>query len=355
MSAPEKSTPGDHNRLFARLTAVLAALVALNTLVYSCSERRQIREGAAVASAEAEVKRWEDAMRDLEELMKDRPDLADTSAQYGHAANWRKRCKLLSERTVKADGTPDSMSNETVSVDKRSEYPVALVEFDRAKAVFDRAIFLRGRFRDITGDATLLGRECAEDFAQAKKSAEDAVRMIPSTDNEPEKQVISTAFVDRKDSILLNRKAVNDKGFDIDIFWCDRSGQQDMALKNIVHAARFGRWLADQADAGSAVSGEQIGRIRLKRLAEPDQRLVQEDIEPTVPISFLFGASNQVEEQMADVMAKEARRIVTEIGNVRVQTLPGIDRWTVMGNDNSTPNYLSVYSCHFGETPPSPP
>jgi len=61
----------------------------------------------------------------------------------------------------------------------------------------------------------------------------------------------------------LNRKAINPIGWDVDVFWCVSRGDPSQQLADAI-----ARDLADKADAGTPLSGQPLGRIRVRQLTD---------------------------------------------------------------------------------------
>lgn len=92
------------------------------------------------------------------------------------------------------------------------------------------------------------GREIAADAEASAPAKVAAVIANP----------LSTAGVTQA---KVNVKAVNPVGWDVDVFWCEGVGEPSRALANAV-----ARDLGAVADAGAALGGQKLGRIRVREL-----------------------------------------------------------------------------------------
>lgn len=335
----------NNTRSLGRVTGALAALVALNTLVYSCSTEYQAKQADAIAQEESHETFWLNAMRDLDSLVRDRPAEA-TGVVHN---NWLARCQILSQRTIQVYGNADDKSPDSAAGayddNKVPEYP-------RAIHVYNHTLTVKRLFIHNMGDSGLVGPDCANTFAVAQTKHDALAKAIVPDDNAaPEDPAIAAAFVGEDPSIRMNRAAINPQGYDIDVFWCDRPNTLD-ARPNVVAAATFARTLAVDADNGKQFKGQSLGKIRLRRLSIPAQQL--EDVvdnrspaktgtdkqefkhHPITGIIFKFDQNDQTERGMAEALAKQTGGIA-------------------LGQAIRSNWYLSGFFCAAESTPPTTP
>ena len=351
------------NRFIGRMTALLTALVALNTLVFSCSERRQSREAKAVAEAQSDEIFWEGAFRELDGLLQDRPARealesgssdAVSAGERVMAANWLSRCKLLSERTVQREFR-GSEAAAPANADETGEPNAEIAEFPRAGAIRRRALALSKAFEDAMGSNEVVGPACAGLYAAATGRAVEAdalnaqqYKQTSPAGTSPDDPAVQTAFIGGDASIVMNRSTPNPAGFDIDVFWCDRppasgagqSSELGDVRKNVVEAAAFGRQLSDRADARQRLNGQMLGRIRLRRLSVPAQQLTNGPRYVRSGREIRYDGSDRVEKSLAEAMAG--------------LTMVGGDAEPTPQSYSSTRYYLSAFFCQHGVTPDKP-
>lgn len=324
MAANDKGETSADARLLTRVTAVLTALVALNTLVISCAQRRDGEQRAELAQANDQVQYWESAMRDLDHLLQDRPPLAQIEAaaslrgearntpapELADAQNWLGRCRLLSQRTIQIEVASQQAALSgagTGQAGEQDESPSA-----RVAGLLDRAHRLRGSFRAQMQDGAIVGSACAQLDARTEQEVEAreriqiaAVRSEPETNTRPIDEAVSLAFLGNEANIGMNRSEIDTSGYDVDVFWCDRLDQPEAVRENIVQAANFARRLSNMADAGERIEGQRLGRIRLRRLSVATQALGDGPGYPSSGVQFRFDQGQETERELARAMASE--------------------------------------------------
>jgi hypothetical protein len=333
-TAPGKDGDARNARMMGRITAVLTALVAFNTLVFSCSNDHQARETAAVARNEAVERFWTDAMRDLDALIKDKPGVMNQSVE---TKNWLSRCRLLSQRTLKIYAASDAIKGETAN----AQPDMVEEEFARAEDVRKRAAKMQNFFLDDMQRDDVVGPECASIFAQEQEMRNEIVQVAKEESKGPsapfkaaDDPATAAAFLQRNPSVTLNREAVNVKGFDVDLFWCDRDGNPGAVQSNITDAVRLGRVLANIADANGRLQGQSLGRIQLRRLSTATQGLQHGTRYPRIGAEIRFDQHDAVEQALAQEIIKAA-----DLSDL--QSRP---------QGKASPWYVSGFFCRAGQT-----
>jgi hypothetical protein len=267
MSDPSDGTSSSRSMGFLGLAAVAAtALVGFNTLVVSCSDSRKARDAAQLHQIEESEHFWTEAMNDLSSVVEARAQQPAPDAGTGNTEGqpgWESRCVLLAARTApfvelnvpsgaKADDGEMTMSSELLPLRQRA--------FDLQKTFVDQ----------IT-NAALVGETCARQFSATRAvtiAENDRKRAFVrgKTDEgvTPDRPLTDAIFA-REDLIALTGPSKN--GWDIDLFWCERPGDEVASATNFTEALNLGRTIAAQEASGALVAGDPWGQIRVRKLA----------------------------------------------------------------------------------------
>lgn len=267
MSDPSDSAGSSRSMGFLGLAAVAAtALVGFNTLVVSCSDSRKARDAAQLHQIEESERFWTEAMNDLSSVVEARSQQPAPSAGAGQPG-WESRCVLLAARTAPFVelNAPSEVTAEDGEVTMSSDLlPLRQRAFDLQKA-----------FVEQIGNAALVGETCARQFSatRAVTIAENDrkrafVRGKADEGRIPDRPLTDAIFA-REDLIALTGPSKT--GWDIDLFWCERIGDEVASATNFTEALKLGKAIAAQETNGVLVAGDPWGQIRVRKLAAPLQ------------------------------------------------------------------------------------
>lgn len=336
----DAAPPGDPMARAARtmgiITAVLTALVAFNTLVYSCANDRDARQDTALERLKSDEEFWTEAIKDLSTLIDKRP-----TGITGNP-NWDAQCGLLADRTVKlvASAEGQSIANaEDVEIE---------LEFQRARQARIRVNRLRETFQARMQDEKLIG-PCASDFTVQLKQTEEANR-ISNQLNWPD--ISSKAGFEispqQLEAIGLERTSIeltppSKDRWDVDVFWCAR---RDPAAQtaNFYRAVNEGLKLGGMAQRGDRIGNERLGQIRVRTLTESAQNISGTFTYFKSGNRFLFDRGNQSEQNLVSELSTRLNQSGTnETGN---NMAAGPISPTAQGRP--TKWYVSLFICEAG-------
>lgn len=266
MSDPSGSASGSRSMGFLGLAAVAAtALVGFNTLVVSCSDSRRARDAAQLHQIEESEHFWTEAMDDLSSVVEARAQQPAAEAATGRAGQpgWESRCVLLAART--APFIELNAPSEATADDGEVTISSELLPLR------ERAFQLQKAFVAQITNVALVGDTCARQFSttRARTIAEDdrkraIVKGSVDAGVAPDRP-LTDAIVAREDLIALTGPSKD--GWDIDLFWCERTGDEAASAVNFNEALKLGKAIADQEEAGDLVGGDPWGQIRVRKLA----------------------------------------------------------------------------------------
>ena len=354
MPEPSASPPAQPDRSMFRLERIailLAALVALNTLVVSCLSDRSTRDAAILQRIDGRERFWTDAMEDLSSLMADRGTIDPEI--------WESRCVLLAARTAPFVRPRDYYTRGRAD---DGELEMSPEVSDLGARVYDLQLAFYAR---MTAEETV-GRACVEAFTAEKQRADEKREVIAQADGAPpaagivaETRAEETppfdvdiprSILDRQSSIEL---ATGDpKGFDIDVFWCDRlstgaqSVEQALAARenNFKQAEQLATKLALLSRDGTSLmtagsTPYTLGRIRLRMLASADQATAEYRPQSTRKVIVYDRSARSGDESPERIVAGD---IVTRFRE------PGLTLMRKSGS-NDPDWYLSVFFCRHGQ------
>jgi hypothetical protein len=332
-SRPDADLMARTARTMSIITAVLTALVAFNTLVYSCANDRDTREKAALERLSAEERFWTDAMKELSELVGKKAEGTDVTV------TWENQCALLGDRTSKQVAAGNYPTTDDIAIAD---------EFERVKAERSRVTLLRSAFQLRMLDKGMLSEKCASRFAGTTQIAEQASSNPPPQSADilayKKSDEVEAAIAKRLPSIVLT--PISDNGWDIDVFWCERSDKTS-GEANFNRALREGEALASLVQGSSRVAGQQLGRIRVRKLSWAAQSLTGSVVYYNKGNRVLYDQNNVLEENMA-----------TEIATTRNGENTATNaRGGALGPLEKTPQvrpsqwYLSLFICGSGSPP----
>lgn len=328
---PEADTMARTARTMGIITAVLTALVAFNTLVYSCSNDRKAREEEVLEKLRSDEVFWTDAMRDLGTLIDKRPLMGKPDR------NWEAQCDILGDRTYKlveaSEGDSDSIAAEK-EID--AEFLKARQPRMRVKAL---RVFFQGRMLN----QELVGA-CAIDFAKRLDQADQARRITLSATNND----ITALPPQQLEDVRLQRPMIaltppSKDRWDIDVFWCARSDQAAQSA-NFARAVNEGRKFAGMAQRGDRIVNQRLGRIRVRILSESAQNI-------TGPFTY-FNSGNRLlydrNDQAEKALVIELTKRLNETGGNgnKGDLAAGL----IEAKDQGRPSkwYISLFICGAG-------
>jgi hypothetical protein len=323
-------------RTMGIITAVLTGLVAFNTLVYSCANDRKAREEAAIGRLESEEKFWNDATKELSELIRQR------GTGLVPVANLDQQCRLLAFRTIGRTQPGDLTLEEDEEIFK---------EFNRAADVNNRVQNLRKIFVDSIQNPKIVDSSCVDSFNDAQIKAQDDIvetqEIISRTPNYKMSSSVDDSIRQRLPSIALT--PVSSNGWDIDVFWCARRDPAAQSA-NFERALNEGLALAAMAQRGDRIGNERLGRIRVRTLSESAQNVTGPFVYFKTGNRLLFDKGNKAEEELA----AELTRLLNQAGPNG--TRGNLANGEIKTQDQQRPSkwYLSLFICEAGLPSPAP-
>ena len=330
-------------RTMGIITAVLTALVAFNTLVYSCSNDRKAREEAALERLKSDEEFWAEAMKDLGTLIDKRP-----TGITGNP-NWDAQCSLLADRTVKLVASADGQSSE-IAEDVEIEF-----EFQRARQARIRVNRLRQTFQARMQDEKLIG-SCASNFTVQLKQTEEANRISNQLDwSEITNKARFGASPQQLESIGLESTSIaltppSKDRWDVDVFWCARRDPAAQSA-NFSRAVNEGLKIAGMAQRGERIGTERLGQVRVRILTQSAQKI-------TGPFTY-FKSGNRLLHDRGD---RAETNLVTKLAGMLNQsgtngTGSGLANGDIEVTEQGRPSkwYISLFVCEAGaDDGPSP-
>ena len=324
------------------VTLIGSALIGFNTLVTSCASEDVASNAAMLHAAEEDERFWTSAVRDL----------ADMTGEKGkEGGNFEARCAFLASRTAPfvADFNRDK-ANEVERTDRPAEAKTAPDDglTPETRELTKRVRLLRDEFvRSITNES-LTSHSCNAAFelalnrAETQHSAEERAQLVGPKPERTGQAAQSAPPLPRDPLIELSD--LSSKGWDVDVFWCDNTEERATATRddtderataaNFYQANQFAAKLAKSANNGQPLAGHggpfEIGRVRLRRLAEILWRGQSEYSGVNGLAVLLYGASDRGEKDLADaILAQQFDAML------KPEDAPG----------TRTPWYVSVYFC----------
>lgn len=303
----EDSPAGDgttRKGMFGLVAVIGSALIGLNTLVTSCASETLTTNAAQLHAAEEDERFWTDAIKELSEISGERakPD-----------GNFQARCRFLAGRTApfiaefiseKADAkSAAGEQGKTVEAkDKSLPETVELVK---------RVELLREEFRRYIVDEQVTSADCRLAFEQALEraqsdQAEKAARAKALAENHAppaESHGSDQKPLPPRDP-LIALSPISDTGWDVDVFWCENDKDEAATAKNFGRAYRFGTELAGYALSHRRLDSNQIGRVRVRRLAEVLWNGATEFSSLAGGEFVRFGPAEKGETELADALTR---------------------------------------------------
>jgi hypothetical protein len=313
---------------FLGMAAILAtALVGFNTLVISCSTERASRDAAQLHQIEERERFWTDAMRELSDVLRARAEAGNSSS----TTSWELRCRLLAQRT--APFVEDKARESSEAADGEIELSPVLLALD------NRVFALQKAFVDQISNSDLVGFPCATIYQSARHDNIDARRDASTiiAGAGAQATAVTEAITARQDLIELT--PLSDTGWDIDVFWCERSNEPWASDQNFTNALDLGRRLLREGRDSGGLDGHTLGRIRIRMLASFLQ--VEQPYSDYASSRYLVWETSQDEEKGL------AEAIITRLDR-------GLEAHPVTPGPSIpvTEWYVSVFYCGAGTPPP---
>ena len=292
------------------ITAVVGAVVALNTAVGAWTTERVARHNSFREAVKAEESYWK-------ALYDDYLKTFDSAVTKDEAQRKAKHYAIL------------NLANHIIP--DFEEYGVR----DGLKAEASaRLLAIRTSLIDALQDGRASGPEIAAASRNASYVADDANRLrdrsTPSPtaqriEQEVEKVAPAGASLSYQTRVLATG---HPKGWDIDVFWCQGSLEQT----NFARAQEAATRLAAQATAGEKPAGMLLGRVRLRSVPPAFQK------KPGDP-----GRGN--------VVIWDAGKGEHELANAVLQTInpPSGNAFNLVHSTGQSRWYLSVFACPVPE------
>jgi hypothetical protein len=236
-------------------TVFASALVGFNSFVVSCSTDRAGRDATQLHQIEERERFWTEAMRDLSDILRSRAELAGKPG----AAEWEKRCTVLALRTAPFVQLPRTTN---LAPDGEIEMSGNLLELNSRVYKLQTAFVSQIRSTDIVGASC--SKQYQDERFRTVEATEREERSLADDDPVAVEQV-TQAIVTHQDLIELTPPGKT--GWDIDIFWCQRSSPT-AANANFDNAMKLAKSLADQARATGKLDDLYLGRIRVRVLPQ---------------------------------------------------------------------------------------
>lgn len=231
------------------ITAVVGAVVALNTAVSAWTAERVTRHNSFREAVKAEESYWKG-------LYDDYLSTFDPAVIKEEPQRKAKRYAIL------------NLANHTVP--DFEEYAVR----DGLKTeASERLVAIRSSLIDALQDSRASGPEIASESRNASFVADDSDRLRQrgkgASPVERLEEQVAAAAPGASLSYQTRLLAAGDpKGWDIDVFWC----QGPVESSNFAKAQAAAELLAGRAKAGESLGGQRLGRVRLRSVPPAFQK-----------------------------------------------------------------------------------